>query len=192
VERARQKVIAKKKGAHQGVIYCNGAGGGANGWSFPKPIERKLQREFAGLKILQMFGGRATFGLRMDIDPTVEPDLIADAWMPPFAKNTFDVVILDPPYASFGRHFRYTLGVNAAHIARRYVVWFSSFAATSLPGCSIDRWWTVIVGNDSSVRQLAFFRPRADKRDPEKHYMRGPAMKYNRWSGGQQIGLALR
>jgi tRNA1(Val) A37 N6-methylase TrmN6 len=34
----------------------------------------------------------------MDIDPIVEPDIVADAWAPPFGKDSFDVVILDPPY----------------------------------------------------------------------------------------------
>jgi len=130
-----------------------------------------------------MFGGRAKWGIRMDIDPITRPDVIADAWLPPFGKNSFDAVVLDPPYASFGRHARYTLGRNAAWNARRYVIWFSSFAATSLPGCSIAKWWTVLVGNDSQIRQLVFFVPTKNKLPPEKRIARGPGMRYNKWTG---------
>lgn len=169
-------------GAHQGVIYCNGHGGGSNGWSFPRPIERRLQRELAGLSVLHLFGGRSKFGTRLDIDASTDPDVLGDAWMPPFAKNSFDCVILDPPYVQFGRHVRQNLGMIAAWIARSRVVWFSSFASTSFPKCSIEKWWTVIVGNDCYVRQLAYFRPLATKLDPMKvHITRGPAIRYNRW-----------
>lgn len=156
----------RRPSSHQGVIYCNGAAGGSNGWSFPKPIDRRLQRELRGLSVLHMFGGHATFGVRMDIDPITCPDVIADAWLPPFGRNSFDAVVLDPPYVNFGRHCREILGRNAAWIARKVVVWFSSFAATSIPGCSIDKWWTVIIGNDCNLRQLAYFRPIEEKKLP--------------------------
>jgi hypothetical protein len=169
------------RGSHKGVIYCIGHGGGSNGWSFPVPIARKLQRELEGLSVLHLFGGKSLFGTRIDTDPITSPDVIADAWLPPFAKDSFDAVVLDPPYVAFGRHCRYSLGINAAWIAKKYVIWVSSFAATSIPGCSIDRWWTVIVGNDCGIRQLAFFSPRVDKREPERVFTRGPAMRYNRW-----------
>jgi hypothetical protein len=163
------------------VIYCNGAAGGANGWSFPRPISRRIQKETSGLSVLHLFGGRATFGIRIDTDPVTKPDVIADAWLPPFGKDSFDVVVLDPPYVSFGRHCRELLGMQAAWIAREQVIWFSSFSATSLPGCSIRKWWTVIVGNDCSLRQLVIFEPLSKKRPPRGHITRGPAIKYNRW-----------
>lgn len=117
----------------------------------------------------------------MDVDPEVRPDVIADAWMPPFAKNSFDVVVLDPPYVNFGRHGRQQLGRAAAWIARRRVIWFSSYTATSLPGCSIEKWWTVIIGNDCSLRQLVYFLPGEKKQTPDRFFHRGPAIKYNRW-----------
>lgn len=128
-----------------------------------------------------MFGGRSEFGVRLDIDESLRPHVVGDAWLPPFGKNSFDAVILDPPYVSFGRHYRESLGRTAAYIARDYVVWFSAYAATSMPCCSIVKWWTVIVGNDLMLRQLVFFRPRADKARPDRFWMRGPAIKYNRW-----------
>jgi SAM-dependent methyltransferase len=49
--------------------------------------------------VLHPFGGRAEHGVRVDIDPTLEPDRVADAHALPFADNEFDCVILDPPYS---------------------------------------------------------------------------------------------
>jgi len=66
-------------------------------------FEIKLIREL-GLdpkkhKILHPFGGRAQFGLRVDINPEVEPDIVGDAHdMHMFKDDKFDLVILDPPY----------------------------------------------------------------------------------------------
>lgn len=173
------------KGSHQGVIYCNGAGGGSNGWAFPLPVERRIQRQLAGLSVLHFFGGTARFGIRMDIDQLTRPDVIADAWAPPFGKDSFDAVVLDPPYVKYGRHMRDQLGRSAAWIARQQVCWFSPFAATSLPRCSILKWWTVIVGNNCYIRQLVFFRPRPDKEAPYETVNRGPAIRYNGWRMGQ-------
>jgi hypothetical protein len=177
---------ARRPSAHQGVIWCNGAGGGSNGWSFPKPIERRIRKELSGLSVLHLFGGRATFGIRLDMDPITNPHVVGDAWLPPFGRNSFDAVVLDPPYENFGRHCREILGMNAAWISRKYVIWFSSFAATSMPGCSIRRWWTVIVGNDSMIRQLVIFETLEKKKHPPKYFTRGPARRYNHWIGGNR------
>jgi SAM-dependent methyltransferase len=49
--------------------------------------------------VLHPFGGRAEHGVRVDIDPTLEPDRVADAHDLPFADGEFDCVILDPPYS---------------------------------------------------------------------------------------------
>lgn len=168
-------------GAHQGVIYCNGSAGGANGWSFPRPIDRRLQRDHSGLSVLHLFGGASKFGIRLDMDPSTKPDVIGDAWLPPFSRDSFDVVILDPPYKQFGRATLIALGRAATWIARKRVVWFSSLSATSMPGCSIEKWWTVITGNECQIRQLAYFTPRPDKMGPVDNFRRGPAFKYNRW-----------
>jgi len=35
----------------------------------------------------------------VDIDPTLEPDVIADAHSLPFPDESFDLVVLDPPYS---------------------------------------------------------------------------------------------
>lgn len=49
--------------------------------------------------ILQPFGGRAELGVRLDINPDLGPDIVGDAHDLPFMDETFDCVILDPPYS---------------------------------------------------------------------------------------------
>lgn len=70
--------------------------------SFPLHFEIKLIREL-GLnpkqnKILHTFGGKAEYGIRVDINSEVDPDVIGDAHDLQFKDNKFDLVICDPPY----------------------------------------------------------------------------------------------
>jgi len=70
--------------------------------SFPLYFESRLLdllRLPNSAKILHPFGGKAEFGTRVDINPETEPDIIGDAHkLDMFADNTFDLVVLDPPY----------------------------------------------------------------------------------------------
>lgn len=50
-------------------------------------------------RILHPFGGRAEIGIRVDLDPLLEPDVLADAHELPFDDGSFDLVVLDPPYS---------------------------------------------------------------------------------------------
>jgi SAM-dependent methyltransferase len=67
---------------------------------FPLHFERNLV-QLLGYpeRILHPFGGRAEIGERCDLDATLEPDYICDAHALPFEDETFDCVILDPPYS---------------------------------------------------------------------------------------------
>lgn len=69
---------------------------------FPLHFEKKLLGllgiDPAEHKILHSFGGKAEFGVKLDINPEVEPDVVGDAHNLPFGDSVFDVVILDPPY----------------------------------------------------------------------------------------------
>lgn len=68
---------------------------------FPLYFERKLiafLQLMPGARILHPFGGKAEYGIRIDLDPSVQPDIVANAEMLPFQDNTFDLVICDPPY----------------------------------------------------------------------------------------------
>jgi SAM-dependent methyltransferase len=70
---------------------------------FPLHFEKKLLK-LLGIdpkkhKILHPFGGMAEYGIRVDIDPSVNPDFVGDAHnLDMFEDNTFDLVICDPPY----------------------------------------------------------------------------------------------
>lgn len=69
---------------------------------FPEHFEKRLLRmlnvEVDKFKVLHPFGGKAEYGLRVDIKADVVPEVRADAHLLPFKDNIFNVVILDPPY----------------------------------------------------------------------------------------------
>jgi len=69
---------------------------------FPAYFEKKLFELYPSEKILQPFGGMAEYGIRVDINPEVHPDVVGDAhklWLY-FKDNTFDFVLCDPPYST--------------------------------------------------------------------------------------------
>lgn len=66
---------------------------------FPLHFEKKLIKLLKPTgPILHSFGGMAEYGLRVDINPEVKPDIIADAHHLPFKNDVFGLVICDPPY----------------------------------------------------------------------------------------------
>jgi hypothetical protein len=142
------------------------------------------------MTVLHIFGGKADFGIRMDIDPSTKPHVIGDAWLPPFAKDSFDVVIMDPPYvggfATMSNQKTRALFSAATYIARKRVVWFHTIWMESPARCKAEKAWLVRVGRQCTVRCLQFFTPpgSAEKLDPLKYFTRGPAIKYNRWMNG--------
>lgn len=68
--------------------------------SFPLFFEENLQKILGYPdRVLHPFGGRAEIGVRCDLDPSLEPDVVCDAHKLPFDNAIFDCVILDPPYS---------------------------------------------------------------------------------------------
>ena len=70
---------------------------------FPLYFEKRLLG-FLGLdpkraRILHQFGGMGEYGIRLDLKKDLRPDVVGDAHHLPFADNTFDLVICDPPYS---------------------------------------------------------------------------------------------
>lgn len=130
--------------------------------------------------MLHLFGGRSSFGTRIDVDPFVHPDVIADAWLPPFRAQSFDVVCLDPPYIHLNGKMKDSLFRAAAFIARVRVIWFSTTWCAASSGLQTEAAWLVRVGDFCQVRSLQYFRI-AKRLPPVTHFTRGPAMKYNRW-----------
>lgn len=158
------------------------------GWSFPKEIEAKIIEICAGGSVLHLFGGRAKFGTRLDIDPATKPDVLGDAWLAAhiFPKASFDTVVLDPPYFKLCREELGQLMAAAAFVARSQAVWLHQLWAPSCFGLSLSRGWLVRVGDSMVVRALQVFRRNSREIQPARYFSRGPAMKYNAWLAGQE------
>lgn len=169
------------------VLWCsNQRSGRANGWRFPPAVARLLRELTAGKTVGHLFGGLATWGVKLDIDPTTRPHVIGDAWLPPFKRDAFDVVILDPPYVNINQQMKQQLLRGAAYCAREAVVWFHTMWIASDSQCRLERAWLVRVGDSCACRCIQWFRPPADKPSHRLHFTRGPAIRYNRWLHGAQ------
>ena len=71
-------------------------------WSFPDstPTTESIKKYCIG-SVLNVCCGKSKMGLTVDLDPTMNPQIIADCKNLPFRKNSFDTVIIDPPYQYF-------------------------------------------------------------------------------------------
>ncbi len=169
------------------TLWCHNARQGAsNRWSFPPAVEKLLVRETAGRSVLQLFGGLARWGVTLDIDPMTRPRVRGDAWMPPFRRNSFDVVILDPPYAGINQQMKHMLIRGAAFVAREHVFWFHTQWVAPDSWLTRERSWLVRVGDSCACRCLIEWRvTTADKPVPILKFTRGPALKYRRWLAGE-------
>lgn len=70
--------------------------------SFPRGLIKRMQRRgWWGNDRLWMFSGsfKDPSGVTVDINPEVRPDVIANCEALPFADESFDFVMLDPPYS---------------------------------------------------------------------------------------------
>jgi hypothetical protein len=172
------------------VLWCpNQRQGALNRWSYPRAVERLLRELTAGQSVLQLFGGRSRWGVTLDIDPSTRPMVLGDAWLPPFQMNSFDAVILDPPYAGINQQMKQTLIRGAAYLAREHVYWFHTQWVAPDSGMRRDRSWLVRVGDSCACRCLIRWRiMRREKALPRLEFTRGPALKYNRWLHGA-VGL---
>lgn len=167
------------------TLWCgNNRAGSGNGWCFPPGVRRRIVSDCEGQSVLHLFGGASTFGTRLDIDPITRPDVIGDAWLPPFGRESFDVVVLDPPYVRFNAQIKTAMFRAAGWIARRRVIWFATEWVAATGGLRIERGWLVRVGDNCHVRCLQYFAV-AERPGPVNHFVRGPAMKYNKWLAGQ-------
>jgi hypothetical protein len=163
------------------VLWCpNSAGQRGVGWGFPPAVEKRIRQDCDGHRVLHLFGGRSKFGVRLDVDQIVSPDVIGDAWLPPFAQESFDTVVLDPPYLRLNAQEKGALFRAAGLIARKRVIWFSTFWVSSGDGLSPEAAWLIRVGDNCVVRCLQYFSIK--RRFPgQPFFKRGRAMKYNRW-----------
>jgi len=138
----------------QGLMTCSAY---RRTWAFPAEVEELLRAETAGLSVLHLFGGQAGWGVRLDSDPATRPQVVGNAFFPPFKCESFDVVLCDPPYKSSNGLYAYCL-VPAACLARRRVWWFSTDAlAAWYHGLRLLRWWAVMPSSHGPLRYLAEF-----------------------------------
>jgi hypothetical protein len=170
------------------TLWCsNQRRGRSNLWSYPPAVERLLRSATAGETVLQLFGGRSRWGTTLDIDAGLKPHVRGDAWMPPFLQDSFDVVILDPPYFHLNQQMKDALLRGAAFVARSRIYWFhTTWINANRSVLRRDRSWLVRVGDSCQCRCLIEFRiAEAPKTIPILNFTRGPAMRYNRWLDGQ-------
>lgn len=169
------------------VLWCsNQRSGRSNGWAFPPNVDKHLRELTNGKSVLQLFGGLSKWGVKLDIDPITRPHVIGDAWLPPFKKNAFDVVILDPPYVGINQQMKQQLLRGAAYCAQEHLIWFHTMWIASDARCVLERGWLVRVGDTCSVRCIQIFRTPIEKPLPRLHFSRGPAIRYNRWLTSQE------
>lgn len=171
------------------TLWCpNVRAGASNRWSFPPNVEKLLREITHGKTVLQLFGGLARWGVRLDIDRVTRPHVIGDAWMPPFGRDAFDVVIIDPPYTGINQQMKQVLLRGAAYVAKERVIWFHTQWVAPDSGMSRRRSWLVRVGDSCACRCVIEWRVRNPKKPPMLRFTRGPALKYNRWLVGN-VGL---
>lgn len=102
---------------------------------FPQHFEKKLLTLLSWPeKVLHPFGGKAEWGLRVDIRLDVIPDVLGDAHNLPFGDGEFDCVILDPPYnLEYSKRLYQTNNIHSFQATREavrvckeggYVVWY--------------------------------------------------------------------
>jgi len=72
-------------------------------WSWGEDTDKWLLRKFEGKTILNFPCGKSNIGYRVDIDESVNPDLIMDLDEHNFKPNSYDVVICDPPFSKYCR-----------------------------------------------------------------------------------------
>jgi len=174
------------------ILWCpKGTGGasGKSGWRFPRNVERLLRAATFCRSTLHLFGGLAAWGVCLDIDPLTRPHVVGDAWLPPFAHHSFDVVILDPPYMSIPVEVKLGLFYAAAFIARESIWWFSTMWVGQPPGLRLVESWLVRAGENAQVRALQHFIPTREFGRPTP-MTRGPARKYLHWMSAESAKSA--
>lgn len=78
-------------------------GPSSNGYpgAFPRGLINKIRLKWWGQKRLWMFSGsfKDPGGTTVDIKPELKPDVVSDCERLDLPDNTFDFVMLDPPYS---------------------------------------------------------------------------------------------
>lgn len=139
---------------------------------------RALFPEYApSCRVLHLFAGSVPAdnplpGVRVDVNPALGPDVVADAHALPFAASSFDLVLADPPYTAddakrYGTPMirRTAVLAEVARVTRPggHLVWLD----TTLPMFrKVDwQWWGAIAlwrSTNHRVRGCMCFERRAE------------------------------
>jgi hypothetical protein len=165
---------------YQGLIVCRKY---TRTWSFPVEVAKLIQQETADMSVLHLYGGLAQGGVKLDADPLTRPDVIGNALFPPFACESFDVVIVDPPYKSIYNMPSAVL-MPAACLAKSFVWWFHTHYQPHVCGLLPNRWWSVLPSKRGPLRCLIEYKR---TRQPRGHTMvhnwrTSPEMQPCNWS----------
>lgn len=150
---------------------------------YPLRFLEKLQEkvgQFEGRRVLHTFSGHVPKSgeteVAVDIDKGVAPDIQGDARQLPFADDTFDVVVSDPPYSKemskylydqddYPRpyhHLREEIRVCApgGHVAVLDFLLYDSSPRHLGKTYPVDREWVIAVypGANFRIRALTIFR----------------------------------
>lgn len=72
-------------------------------WADATDTARWLRDELFIGETLAFPGGTFPYAdVTADLDPALEPDIVADLKQPPFARRSFDTVYVDPPFGLWG------------------------------------------------------------------------------------------
>lgn len=155
-----------------------------NGWSFPPCVRELLLQQIQGKTAIHFFGGLADFGLRMDADPATNPHILGDAFNPPLPRDSFDVVILDPPYYRMRQQEKIALLRAARWVARERVYWFHTVWIATDRWLPMERAYLVRVGDQCAARVLQVFRSLPGDKLPPDPRVGGRTITYDRWAEG--------
>ena len=67
-------------------------------WVWTGGTRRFILPRLTGLTLHACCGKSQIGDIRFDLDPSTEPQIIADALHPPFRENIFDTIVCDPPW----------------------------------------------------------------------------------------------
>jgi hypothetical protein len=135
--------------------------------AFPLHFEQRLFETLGRPRsLLQPFGGRAELGTRVDLNPELEPDVVADAHELPFDDASFEVVLLDPPYSNeeardiYGtpKLRRGIYSAEAVRVARRQVVTYHVRMQPRPRGTYLERVVVVLLRSGHTARICQIFR----------------------------------
>ena len=98
---------------------------------YPLHFEKRIKEILDTTNYVHLFAGMATTGTRVDINPAVLPNTLADVHLLPFADDSFDGGMADPPYTKEFARDLYNCDYP------RWGTWVKELVRVVKPGCRI-------------------------------------------------------